>query len=868
MCYKNIRKLIIFSLFFFILISFALIIELSNSYALNDNINIEDELIGYNSDNSDNDNINKIDIDENKFVYFDANNIYKFKISITNKDIQSSYYIEYGTNENNLVKVELTDDYYNINCLEGENSLIVNIYQNDELIQEYNKTIYYIKPYEKQFLDELSNKSIQVHYRPSNTMEEDPIKSLEIVKMLGSQNIRTDIWYALIKTSNGTLDYTYYDNWINYAEKNDIHILLTFNGFYFGTQKQTKINDLEKINVFTNFVKETMERYTYVKKYEILNEPNALGFYENAQDIKDYTNLVKISSKLSASINSDNKIIAGAAIYREEPSQPSLNYFFNKIAENDGYINADAYSYHPYDKNNSTSNSRLINLLNNFNFILNQHGGFTKNYATEYGVIYNSNDIEASNQAKKLIKQSVLMDEYDVDFANLFNLFETENQLDGGDHKLAIVNNDYSPRLSFYSMKNYYQTINGSEYIGKLNWNGLDTYVYDKDGIPVIILWSSNSDTISVNGNDFIAYDLYGNEITNTGEIEISNSPIYLKVKENQSKYFKEAIINNFLKNYDNLLTNQSEFLEKNGSVILENVGSNNENKELSLYLKNITDYIKSHDSNYSYTEAVSLMNKYAEIGTKVIDLNNKGMINANDREISSFLDSLDDILDSIEDYITVTASENNANLNDTKNTIDSVDNAIFYSKKILNTANDLYDKAIYINSLDEENDIKDGLVVSYNMHANILANWAKLFINLKLDENLNIDDNNTIYNVKFDTEYTDVLNNMSTNGTINLVLLNDVEINLTSKVKTNDTIKFQLSGGKNVEYKISVLGDVTGSGDINIEDIAKLYQNVKGKITLNDIELLAGDVTYDGDIDISDVAKSYQYLKGKITEL
>lgn len=58
--------------------------------------------------------------------------------------------------------------------------------------------------------------------------------------------------------------------------------------------------------------------------------------------------------------------------------------------------------------------------------------------------------------------------------------------------------------------------------------------------------------------------------------------------------------------------------------------------------------------------------------------------------------------------------------------------------------------------------------------------------------------------------------------------------------------------------------GDLTGDGNINIMDVAKLYAHVKGAGSLTDVAALkAADYTGDGKINIMDVAKLYAHVKG-----
>jgi len=70
-------------------------------------------------------------------------------------------------------------------------------------------------------------------------------------------------------------------------------------------------------------------------------------------------------------------------------------------------------------------------------------------------------------------------------------------------------------------------------------------------------------------------------------------------------------------------------------------------------------------------------------------------------------------------------------------------------------------------------------------------------------------------------------------------------------------------------EYTVVIKGDVTGTGEASVSDVAKLYQALKGKIEIEDCYKEAGNVySDDNEIKINDVAKLYQYIKGKIDTL
>ena len=58
--------------------------------------------------------------------------------------------------------------------------------------------------------------------------------------------------------------------------------------------------------------------------------------------------------------------------------------------------------------------------------------------------------------------------------------------------------------------------------------------------------------------------------------------------------------------------------------------------------------------------------------------------------------------------------------------------------------------------------------------------------------------------------------------------------------------------------------GDITGDGNVNMGDVAKLYAHIKGTSVFTDENALARcDITGDGNVNMGDVAKLYAYVKG-----
>ena len=595
---------------------------------------------------------------------------------------------------------------------EGKENLEIIITKNGEEDYKEEKVIYYIKPYEKQFLDEYSQIGICTHFGLNNSKKDNLEKSIDFLKALGTKWIRDSIRLDVVQKNN-EFDFTETDQWINAMENNDINILGILAG---GTKKQlgddSQISNDDELKQFKIYANEVYNRYDFIKKYEILNEPNK---YIITDEQKIW--YAKTINELS---NNNIEILAGASVVPYKKEQESIEWIKDISNYKSTYENIYAYSYHPY-----ASVSDLEEINNNYKKGVNDLGGFTNLYITEYGK-KTSDDNDCS---EVIIQQNVVNQSNGIDISIVYQL-RTNNEESNYDY--GLLNNDYTPKPAYYAMKNYYENTNGAEYIGMVNLaEGLEAYVYDKDGKPKIIAWSDNSDSIiSIDYLGFTAKDIYGNDIENTnGKLEVSTSPVYL---DNVStKYFYEAISNTALKKYTEF---EEKFVTEIGSV----PGLQEQMDILKQYMGSISN-VSSVDENIAKEE----MQKHFHLGNLILEAYKNGNLNVEYVKLSSMLDMLNDIGDSYEDLVTVSSITKNPDIQGTKSLIDSTEQEInlnsdievVYPTKILEFSKELYEKSDYINNLKEENAIKTGLIVSYDLHAKYLADWANTFTNIYIDD-------------------------------------------------------------------------------------------------------------------------------------
>ena len=316
----------------------------------------------------------------------------------------------------------------------------------------------------------------------------------------------------------------------------------------------------------------------------------------------------------------------------------------------------------------------------------------------------------------------------------LYNLW-SKGEEQNWENQLGILNNDYTPKLAYYSMKNYYENTNGAEYIGQIDLGDqIEAHVYDKDGRVKIIAWTNQkSVTQQIENDAFVVSDLYGKNINGMeNNITVSYDPIYLDVESNSNKYFFQAISNALVDGYN-------EF-EKSYTDELKNInGIQTKINELRKYSEEL-----NNKSDVSETEAQDLMLEHFELGNMILNSYKDNNI-VDETKVSAMLDSLKEIGNSFEDLVTVTAKTRMEDLTEVNNNISNVENLlsnnakidILYSDKILDYAKEFRDTSEYVLSLDKENAIKTGLINSKAIHANELAKWSLHFSKIQIQKKI-----------------------------------------------------------------------------------------------------------------------------------
>ena len=721
----------------------------------------------------------------------------KLQVNIENFEENSGYDLKIYINDEVKLEENIIEKTNNFSIpIEGEGEKEVKLIINRNGIQKVNisKKVYYIESYKKQFLDELTLSGVSTHFG-HNTYVDDIDLSLELLKAIGVKYIRDDIRWELVDKYG----YSSTDKWIIPIHNSGINILGILG---FPDSKllgnDWKVSNEEELKDYSDYVKGIAKRYNYIKYYEIWNEPNSTWISD--ENLYWYYRVVEQTRDILEANSLNTEILVGSTM---TPENDTSNYltsqtFISKIFDNGLYKSTTNISYHQYDS--SYTRKYMKKIQEEHTELLNEYGGFINTNITENGVKTKISSYDENCRADEIIKQSIstsIVSKISI-YYNWRDIKDNSN--DDATTNYGLLNYDYTPKPAYYAMKKYYENTNGAEYIGTLNNlegvknTNLEAHVYDKDGKPKIIVWSNNSnETITIPYSNFKATDLYGEEIqpNEEGNLIITTSPIYLDDVE--YSYFYQAISNIATENYD-------QFAEKFASEIAQVPELSSKIEENKNYMKSVGQV----QTRVVGTSSIQAMKNHFNLGNIILQAYKDGTLQTEDVKISSMLDMLNDIGDSYEDLVTVSAQtvvesdieQTNTAIQEAEKTINSNQGAeIIYPVKILEFSKDHYEKATYINGLEEENDIKAGLIISNNLHALLLANWANTFAQINIEDYIDEYITNNPVTIEYNT--TEL-----TNQNVKATIKTDAEIQITNNSNSKEHT-FEQNGSFTFEYTI-----------------------------------------------------------------
>lgn len=428
-----------------------------------------------------------------------------------------------------------------------------------------------------------------------------------------------------------------------------------------------------------------------------------------------------------------------------------------------------------------------------------------------------------------------------------------------------LGNNSYTEKVYENRFVDMGLTLNNKTYDnGFIGWKGPDGTIYtNPEGISLRINENTN-----LNG---VYIDLPKNYTFDNNNIKISKQ-VAIGDLLNEIKAYNSEIK---VKRNNQVITDTNQYVQYNDTLVVSNGTTELKSynlmptKVLIKYKDGTTEYDSESNINNS-VELKSDINKtgYTLVGWK--DLKDNKIYKISEKYAVT---TSDVILESVWEANKYTVIYN------ANSGTGSMENSVFTYDVQGKLSKNTFTKTGYkfkgwstsssgVTVFQDEQSIKNlttqGIITLY-------ASWEALN-EVNIDEvisNKYLIKDKKIYNIPKKTGVNNLI--LGLNNNYSYKIYDEINTNILTEgyIGTGNLLKVYMNGTLKKEYRIIIKGDITGEGEIEVNDVARLYQYIRGKIEMADYYKEAANVEItDSSLAVNDVAKLYQYIRGKIPSL
>lgn len=616
-------------------------------------------------------------------------------------------------------------------------TLEVVIKRDGEIVKTYTKPFTVMPAYEPQFMDEFTLRGFSEHYSQENRTNHN---DTALAKRMGANTMRDTITWSKLELERGVYNFTRHDQWIPALIEEDILVIgaLSYSNTKYVTPPDGATDPTmyaprtqEAINAFAAYVEATLRHYPQIRMVEIWNEPNSTKFWKPTPSADEYNDLVKAASVAARKVNPDIQILGGA--------MSNTNTKWVKDMFDDGaYPYVDAISFHPYIYPESVDKGFQSNLQSIANMIY-QYGGWKDVAITEVGwSTYNgSSGVTEDKQAIEMVKQFVVSDAEGIIANTFYELRNVGTNLTEKQSHFGIVKRDFSAKKGFLAYTQMSLKLGGALHMGELALkDSVKAHLYQKNGEPVLVLWSTASDTdYQLAGSGWTVEDLLGNPVAASGgTITIGNAPIYIEGLD--ASWFNKALSRNISGQYTDFLAKWKDRWP--------NTGLQAEVNQLKAYAASL-----ENETVLPQQAAVEQhLNQHYGLGDDLLDQFAGGELPLSETELAQLLHDLQQaglawghlLALSVDDHASVVlqSTARAGQINAYVQTM-AGDGALQYAQEIARHMKELNRKAVSLNESPKTGKIKAGMLTNWDTISLRLSYWAEKMAQVESRQNIGV---------------------------------------------------------------------------------------------------------------------------------
>lgn len=602
-------------------------------------------------------------------------------------------------------------------------------------ISEDEKTVCYMPEYRAQFMDFYSTKGYCDSLSGSWAYDYAMKSGVKMMR-IGEE------WHG-IEREKGVYNFESLDRRIGQLTEDGVELvfLMAYGNPLYSDGIKTGPANKEAIDAFAKCLSTIAERYPQIEYFEVYNEPNLTGFWQPAENHRDYTYLLQVCDREVRKTRPDAKVAGGVL------ADGGANWLLNMLTKN-AYPYLDVSSFHPYiywgkNRVDTIYQSKLDEFMNKTLL----YGGFKENIISEVGwPSFNTehrNGCTVETQALETVKQYVFAEANGINRIMAYNFVNSGYNYNEPEHNFGIVTRDGLPKPAYLSNAVLRNMIAGGVYVGEITFGTDDIshgYLYQKDGKPLLVLWkdfpkganeADISGSVEFTGESLTVYDMAGN-IKQRGIQVVNLGSEIVYIEELSDNWYAKAVRQSYEKTLNSRLKalGMEEYASYFTGVLSE--------------IKNLSDQLVSEN------EAKALFDRHFAIADKIIADYKSGALEIQQTSLSSLLDVVYETGVFAANYYMAAADENSAAAVSERAAFENTDNKIKvkedteaggylpYSNAMLEIADNHLEMAERVSAVSEGNPNKAGFVKSRNAIAKELIEMADNFSEF---ENLTYDD-------------------------------------------------------------------------------------------------------------------------------
>lgn len=527
---------------------------------------------------------------------------------------------------------------------------------------------------------------------------------LAMMQRAGFNETRTGpTWARVERGSKGNYTYTISDTIMGLQYNRGMNGILglSFSNPLYVSNEKIGPTTPEEVEGFVNYALKMLERYPQVKKIEIWNEPNNVGFWAPDGNVYAYANLVKAVATAVRQYRPDVTIYAGAIDISKRGPEWTRQMFDLGIWD---YI--DGFSTHPY-YHTEVNDVRFLPGVKKYTDIIEENGGWKTIDLTEIGwTTYGKYELEPT-MAEEYVKIMAHGDYLDM-HCDIFNFADTNEAF-------GLLNVDYSAKPTYAAVTNYNIRLADATFLTKLNLSDeCHTFLYKKDGKPIILSWcnTGGETTITLPDSNLKTYDMYGNIVAEGNVIPQNSEPYYIYGLD--TSYFATGMCDRIIEDYDVFVEKYSDVLttefknivsELRGKAsLLANMNESEIKDFINLHYKNGIELMKLCGDDRFEAYYTNMYQKYHNIGLEIADY----LMTINNTQETDGVERLQQIINEYEKQKNDIADEKS------------------FAREILRHAKRYSN---YIEKALENSNIERNNIAGWNIIVNKLCDWYEYII-------------------------------------------------------------------------------------------------------------------------------------------